>query len=343
MKRHVLSAALLTVCAAGSALPVHAQQFVLIDTTYTATTANTNDSHYPVDARADIPANWKTPVDYANGKVYVELDILEKPSAVPTLYNICFENSSNYACLPYAPTYTKIGPDDFSVQLNSSVFQWDMVDWTKGVAKVQLILKDEGGTKKQGDPNFYPTKVHVVLTVVAPGSTYMPPSAAGAGGAGSGGGGNAGQAGKAGAVAAAGRSGTGTAGKSGAGAGSSAPAGAGGAGKAGSTASAGNTATGSAGKPSSNAGSLAPSVQGGSSAPAAGSGGVPGNSSSGGTLANSFPSAGTRSVTSELADTGGCAIASSPGHRHHRPDSDVASLAFWALGSCWLLRRRPRV
>jgi hypothetical protein len=43
------------------------------------------------------------------------------------------------------------------------------------VNQVALILKDENGTKVQGDPAFYPTTIHVTITIVAKGSTYVPP------------------------------------------------------------------------------------------------------------------------------------------------------------------------
>src|SRR5689334_85690 len=84
----------------GGALPAQAQQIVLVDATYTATTANTMDSHYWVDPSADAPDDWTSPVDYHSGKVHARLEALEKPSAAPTLYNICFEAPSNYACMP---------------------------------------------------------------------------------------------------------------------------------------------------------------------------------------------------------------------------------------------------
>ena len=42
--------------------------------------------------------------------------------------------------------------------------------------QIALILKDENGTKVQGDPAFYPTQIHITLTIVAPGSTYVPPA-----------------------------------------------------------------------------------------------------------------------------------------------------------------------
>jgi hypothetical protein len=162
------------------------QQFVVTETTYTATAANTMDSHYFVSPAAGTPSNWRSPIDYASGRAHARLEVLEKPSTKKTLYNICFESPSNAACMGYSPAYTTPGVYDFEFAF-SSFYQYSAVDWSKGIKDVALILKDENGTKVQGDAAFYPSKIHITITIIAPGSTYMPPAAppadAGAGGA----------------------------------------------------------------------------------------------------------------------------------------------------------------
>lgn len=57
-----------------------------------------------------------------------------------------------------------------------------MVDWTKAVNKVALILKDDKNAKPAPEnvgatrsALFMPTRVRVTVTVVSPGSTYVPP------------------------------------------------------------------------------------------------------------------------------------------------------------------------
>lgn len=150
------------------------QQFAVVEQTYTATTANTSDSHYRVPPRQGTPGNWRSPVDYASGRVHARLEVLDKPSAEPTLYNICFEATPSYACMPYSPAYTAEGVYDFEYPF-SAFYQYSDVDWSQGVRQIALILKDENGTKMQGSPAFYPTTIHLTLTVVAPGATYVPP------------------------------------------------------------------------------------------------------------------------------------------------------------------------
>jgi hypothetical protein len=264
----VLITGLLLAAAAVSASRARAEQFVLVDLTYEATAQNTMDSHFVAMPASNIPKNLKTPIDYASGTAYVHFEILTKPSAAKTLYNICFENPSNYACLPYPPAYTATGKYDFNAKF-SAFWQGDLVDWSMGITKLQLVLKDEKETKVQGDAMFYPTKIHVTITLVSPGSTYVPPdmAAAGTGGA------TAGRGGAGGAMGAAGGGGRGgaggmraTAGAGGAGSGSG-EAGESGSSDAGSVSS----GRGTAGMPGSTTG---PGVEAGSPAipPAAGSG-----------------------------------------------------------------------
>jgi hypothetical protein len=160
-------------CCAWSAQAQH--QFVVAEATYTATTQNTMDSHFFVMPAAGTPANWRAPTDYASGTAHARVEVLEKPSTRKTLYNICFEGTPTAACMGYSPVYTAPGVLDFSFAF-STFYQYSAVDWTKGINRVALILKDENGNKMQGDAAFYPTKIHVTITIVAPDATYVPPT-----------------------------------------------------------------------------------------------------------------------------------------------------------------------
>jgi hypothetical protein len=152
-----------------------AQQFVLLDQTYTATTANTSDSHYKATPSKETPSNWTSPVAYApNGTLYAHFEVQSKPSAVKTDYNICLDGSGS-TCMGTSPLYTSTGTYDFSNVINT-LWNYSGYDFTKPATDVALIMKDADGTKQQGSADFYPTTIHVVLTVVAPGSTYVPPT-----------------------------------------------------------------------------------------------------------------------------------------------------------------------
>lgn len=191
----LLAAQCATLVALVAAKPVQAQQFVLLDTTYTATSDNTQESEFSAQPEKGIPSDLRAPVDFASGSVHVQLEVLETPSSKQALYNICFENSSDYACLPYV-MYAGNGTHEADPEF-STFWQYDAVDWSQGVSKVRLILKDENQRLVQGNADFYPYKVHVTLTVVAPGSSFDPDArasepAAGSGGMSSGDGGRGG-------------------------------------------------------------------------------------------------------------------------------------------------------
>lgn len=177
-----LSSPRLVLLIALGATPAKAQQFVVTNLTYTATKDNTTDSHYFAAPLPGTPTDWRSPIDYASGKAYVRLEVISKPSDRKTLYNVCYEGNPTAACMGYSPPYTKPGVVEFSSDL-SSIWQYGAVDWSKGVNRMALILKDENGTKVQGDSAFYPTTIHVTITIVAKGATYVPPSTGGNGGA----------------------------------------------------------------------------------------------------------------------------------------------------------------
>jgi hypothetical protein len=336
-----LAACCVTLLAASGALPVRAQQFVIVDQTYTATADNTADSHFTATLKTGLPADWTSPVNYSTGKSYVLLDILEKPSAAPTLYNICFENSDNYACMPYAPTYTATGRDDFNEDF-STFYQYADMKWAMGVNKVSLILKDKDGNKKQGDAMYYPTKVHVVITIVAPGGTYVPPTGAQAGSGGAAAGGTdapragAGGTARAGSGGRRGSAGMGAGGVTGASGKMASAAGAdsGEAGMTGGNAGHVGSVTGTAGSLGQGAASGGSATTGSAGkAAAAGNGSaVAGQSAAvGGSSQKPTAGAGAASAADQLRDSGGCSTGRSG-----------PSSAWWFMLSALALYRRGR-
>ena len=167
-----LAARCATLVALVAALPAQAQQFVLVDQTYTASADNTDESHFVAELKPGIPPDFSEPVDYANGRLHVELEILKAPSSTKTLYNICLHNSSNYACLPYVE-YTGEGSYDADPVFDT-IWNYEEVDWTEGVNKVELILKNERELLVHADEDFYPYQAHLKLYVVAEGSRFDP-------------------------------------------------------------------------------------------------------------------------------------------------------------------------
>lgn len=168
-----------------------AAQFVALDDTWIHT-PDLADSHYRASPAAATPADWTSPVDYSQGTAWVYLEVQTKPSAQPTKFQLCFEATPTYACTNQSPTYTATGTYEWSTPFADF---WSppstSVDWTLGVNKLACILKDTMNGKPSSDnvgPTtaalYTPTQVRMVVTIVAPGSTYVSPTPTGTGGAG---------------------------------------------------------------------------------------------------------------------------------------------------------------
>lgn len=188
----------------------HADQFVIADATYTHSGQTTSDSHYPVMPTAETPANWQSPVDYTQGSVHVRLEVKTMPSATPTRFQVCFEMQTNYCCTDQAPAYTAPGVYEWDTDVEQ-LWRPGPVDFTTGVLRSQLILKDTNNGKpspenvgEETSALYMPTDLSVTVTVVSNGAEYEPPggpmvpsggsggATAGSGGVAAGGGGAAG-------------------------------------------------------------------------------------------------------------------------------------------------------
>jgi hypothetical protein len=178
-----------------------ADQFVIADATYTHSAQTTSDSHYPVKPTAEAPANWQSPVDYTKGSVHVRLEVKTKPSTTATRFQICFEMKTNYCCTDQAPTYTTPGVYDWDTDVEE-LWRPGPVDFTTGVVRSQLILKDTNNGKpspqnvgQETSALYMPTDLRVTVTVISNGAEYQPPAdtlpSGGSGGAAAGGSGAA--------------------------------------------------------------------------------------------------------------------------------------------------------
>jgi hypothetical protein len=158
--------------ASAAARAEKAQQFVLVDATFTAATNNTMSSEYAVAPLEGAPANWRSPIDYAAGSLHVRIQVLEKPSEMKTLCNVCLKNNDVLTCQPYPPAYSKPGVYKSDAYF-SDFWQFSVYDWTKPVERVNVVVKDENGRFVQGNPAYFPTKMHVTVTVVPPGERFI--------------------------------------------------------------------------------------------------------------------------------------------------------------------------
>src|SRR5262245_50738651 len=136
----VVSLAVASLCVCSLA---RAEQFVLVDLSYTHSTDTTKDSHYYPKLPTDTPKDWTQPVDYSKGSVHIVLDVKTKPAGdAPTKYQLCFEGTPSYGCTAQSPTYTKAGRVEWDAPFSGFWYE-STVDWTKGVKAMPMILKDD--------------------------------------------------------------------------------------------------------------------------------------------------------------------------------------------------------
>lgn len=168
--------------------PARANQFVLIDVTFTFTKEDAENStpsksHYYVrgdQVNPDRPKNWTSPVDFRNGTVHIRTEVLEKPEGgQPTTWSLCYipnkGQKNGYGC-----THTGVYKEKGVYERDESMTKFwenDSIVWSEGVKEMHLVLKDDKNlhAHKRPDPEkFFPTKVRITMVQVAAGSKYDP-------------------------------------------------------------------------------------------------------------------------------------------------------------------------
>lgn len=159
-----------------------AAQVVVTEVTYTHSATTTRDSHYIVPPLQGTPSDWVSPVDYSHGTAVVRLEVFTKPTNIATRFQICFEGSPSYACTNQAPAYTTTGVYTWTTPF-TSFYQYSQLNWSQGVRDIALILKDTSNGKPAPEnvgatesAKYMPTRIRVTVTLVSPGSTYVPPA-----------------------------------------------------------------------------------------------------------------------------------------------------------------------
>jgi MYXO-CTERM domain-containing protein len=200
-----------------------AEQFVLLDVTFTFTKADAdngmpNKSHYYVKAdrlNPNTPIDWTKPIDYRNGRVHVRTEVMDKPAgSAETRWTLCYIArkgiDAGYGCTNTA-AYKEEGVWEFE-QGMTEWWQNEDIDWTQGIKQEDLVMKDSHGVFAHTMPDpehWFPTTLRITMIQVSAGSTYDESLVPGlpTGGGGSAGGGGMGNAGSAGSGAIAGSAG----------------------------------------------------------------------------------------------------------------------------------------
>jgi hypothetical protein len=113
-----------------------AEQFVLVDVSYTHSADTTKDSHFYVKPPANAPTDWTKPIDYSMGSVHIIVDVKTKPAGdTPTKFQICFEGTPSYACTLQSPTYTTTGRVEWDSPFKDFWYE-STVDWSQGTKQI---------------------------------------------------------------------------------------------------------------------------------------------------------------------------------------------------------------
>jgi hypothetical protein len=172
------------------AMPARAEQFVLLDVTFTYTkmdadTSSPDKSHYYVRSDRLNPArprDWTSPIDYRHGVVHVRTDVIDKPAGGENVrWTLCYIPyrgiGGGYGCTNSA-AYQEEGVFDFE-QSMTEWWQNDAIDWTQGIQEVDLVMKDGSGPTgfvnlRPDFEKFFPTTLRMTMIQVSAGSTYDP-------------------------------------------------------------------------------------------------------------------------------------------------------------------------
>jgi hypothetical protein len=161
-----------------------AEQFVLIDSTFTFTEADAqpNSHYYGSVLNPDRPVDWTAPVDYRNGSVHIRTEVIDKPAGSEvTQWVLCYiaeaGQGDHYGCTG-SGTYTEAGVYERDESMHSW-WQNDIIDWTRGINEMHLVMKDADGslgfTSWRPDPeHFFPTTVRITMIQVSEGDAYDP-------------------------------------------------------------------------------------------------------------------------------------------------------------------------
>lgn len=187
IRRRIVSCAVALLALAGS---VHAEQFVLFDTTFTYTKDDADNSkpsksHYYVKEgmlNPDRPKDWTSPVDYRNGTVHIRTEVLEKPAGgEPTTWSLCYipnkGQKNGYGCTGTV-VYKEKGVYEQDISMKA-FWENDSIVWDQGIKQMDLVIKDNSGGaghahKRADHEKFFPTKVRITMIQVSAGSKYDP-------------------------------------------------------------------------------------------------------------------------------------------------------------------------
>jgi tetratricopeptide (TPR) repeat protein len=160
----------------------------LLRTTYAYErgTVETNGAVSFFAAPAGIQKDWQTPVNYASGVVYQRLEVTKKPSSEVVTYQLCLVPNDDIAIKPACSRasgleFSETGVYVFKQPL-SEFYQYDNIDWSRGISNLMVILRDQNGNpvdtvfsseRGQDLDLYYPMNVRYSVVLVPAGGAFL--------------------------------------------------------------------------------------------------------------------------------------------------------------------------
>jgi hypothetical protein len=154
--------------------------------------AYTWDGFYDPNIINAAPTNWKSPVNYYNGSIYLRYEVLEKPSDKQVALQLCvWQDSFGKESCGRVMLYTK--KDIYYVKMGGPSTWWNKsggaIDWTRKMQKTSFMHKNEGyagslladnacGAACYKGTDLYdhiPIKYHISAYLVSAGGSFTQP------------------------------------------------------------------------------------------------------------------------------------------------------------------------
>lgn len=161
-------------------------QFTLVDQVFNHDRANL--AHIFVFSGQDlpkgVPTNWQSPTNFDQGKLYIRVRVLHKPTKAPVkymLYLMSGGHGDEYRAVigHNLVQFSEPGTYTFE-QATQSIWGYEKIHWQQSLDEMLVSVWDQHnfpidtrwghGGKWEGSPNielYYPMKVHYTAVVVA--------------------------------------------------------------------------------------------------------------------------------------------------------------------------------
>jgi hypothetical protein len=137
-------------------------------------------------ASSDIQMDWQTPTNYAEGVVYQRLEVSRKPSTEAVTYQLCLVPNDDISIKPACSRAQGLEFSDIGVYTSqqplSEFYQYDNINWSRGISNLMVILRDKNGNpvdtvfsieRRQNLDLYYPMEVRYSVVIVPKGGAFQ--------------------------------------------------------------------------------------------------------------------------------------------------------------------------